>query len=309
MIECIRYRGWNNCCKLSNGTVELVVLADVGPRVIFYGFQGGENQFHEVEEDAGQTGTTKFRLYGGHRLWVSPEVDRTYFPDNSPVAVSELGKTVRFTAPREDAPPGTGLQKEFEIELAPSGSAVRVTHRITNHGTQPSVLAPWSPTMMREGGRGILPLPPRHTMDKDHYQPVGVFGVWSFTDFADPRWHLGTDFIQLSQSASPTGRFREQMGGIFNPAGWGAYVRQGVLFIKRAQVVAGASYPDFGCNFELFTNPEFLELETLGPMVELKPGETVQHVERWSLFANVPDRQDEEWVRNTVVPYIAKSDA
>ena len=58
--------------KLSNGVVELVVTADVGPRILFYGFRNGENQFHEVKEDAGKNGGSEFRLYGGHRLWVSP---------------------------------------------------------------------------------------------------------------------------------------------------------------------------------------------------------------------------------------------
>ncbi|PYJ52637.1 MAG: hypothetical protein DME82_16060 [Verrucomicrobia bacterium] len=88
MLERIPYRGWNTAYRLSNGTVELIVLADVGPRIISYRFIGGENQLHEVEADTGQLGRSDFRLYGGHRLWVSPELESTYFPDNVPVEVS-----------------------------------------------------------------------------------------------------------------------------------------------------------------------------------------------------------------------------
>jgi hypothetical protein len=306
MIERIGYSGWKNCWKFFNDAVELIVLADVGPRVIWYGLRGGENQLHEVEQDAGRIGSQEFRLYGGHRLWASPEVGRTYFPDNVAVTVSRQGNAARFTAPREHAPPGTKLQKEMEIELDPQGAGVRVTHRITNHDTAATELAVWAPTMMRAGGRAILPLPARHVMDKDHYLPVGVFGVWSYTDFADARWKLGTEFVQLTQAKNPNGRFREQMGGIFNVAGWGAYFRRGTVFVKRAPVIAGARYPDGGCNFELFTNPEFLELETLGPLVELKPGETAEHEERWCLFENVPDGDGEGWVRKVVVPRVGK---
>ena len=80
MLQRIRYRGWNHAYQLSNGTVELIVLADVGPRIIFYGFCNGENELHEVDRDSGLSGGCDFRLYGGHRLWVSPEVERTYFP-------------------------------------------------------------------------------------------------------------------------------------------------------------------------------------------------------------------------------------
>ena len=92
--------------------------------------------------------------------------------------------------------------------------------------------------------------------------------MWSYTDLADSRWVFGTEYIQLNQLSEPTGRFKEQMCGIYNPAGWGAYYRDGHLFVKRAPVIAGARYPDFGCNFEVFTNPDFLELETLGPLQE-----------------------------------------
>ncbi|HKI26136.1 MAG TPA: hypothetical protein VKA07_07415 [Candidatus Sulfotelmatobacter sp.] len=302
MIERIRYRGWENCWKLSNSEVELIVLADVGPRVVWYGVRGRENQFHEVDQDAGKAGGGEFRLYGGHRLWAAPEVARTYFPDNVGVKVAQIGNALRFTAPVEDSPPGTRLQKEMEIEMDAAGSGARLTHRISNHDSRSTELAVWAPTMMRAGGRAILPLPARHPMDQDHVLPVGMFAVWSYTDFADPRWLLGTESVQLVQTENPTGRFREQMGGIFNSAGWGAHFRRGTLFVKRAAVIAGARYPDGGCNFELFTNPEFLEVETLGPLVELKPGETAEHVERWWLFEGVPDGTGEEWVRQEVAP-------
>jgi hypothetical protein len=309
MLDRFSYRGWNNAYKLSNGVVELVITADVGPRILFYGFCNGENLLHEVEQDAGKTGSSEFRLYGGHRLWVSPEVERTYYPDNTPVTVSQYGNATRFTALRESAPPGTNLQKELEIEVAATGSLVRITQRIRNEDAHSTTLSPWSPTMMRAGGRAILPLSPRIAMNKDHYLPVGAFGIWSFTDFADPRWVLGTAYIQLRHLANPQGRFKEQMGGIYNAAGWGAYFREGDLFVKHAAVINGARYPDFGCNFEVFTNPEFLELETLGPLVELQPGEVVEHVEHWSLFADVPRGENEAWIDSTVIPLVCQTSA
>lgn len=308
MLDRISYRGWNNAYRLSNGTVNVIATADVGPRILFYGFCGGENVLHEVSADAGKIGGSEFRLYGGHRLWVSPEVDRTYYPDNASVTVSERGKSVIFVAPREAHAPGTNLQKELELELSDSGSQVHITHRILNHDTQATRLAPWSPTMMRVGGRAILPLSPRIAMDKDHYQSVSAFGIWSFTDFADPRWVFGTSSIQLRQDPHPTGRFKEQMGGIYNSAGWGAYYNGSSVFIKRAPVISGANYPDFGCNFEIFANPEFLELETLGPIVELPPGGQVEHIERWSLFSDVPDGEDDAWVEAAILPRAQQSE-
>jgi len=60
MLERISYRGWDNAYRLFNGVVELVVTADVGPRILFYGFRNGENLLHEVKEDAGKTGGSEF---------------------------------------------------------------------------------------------------------------------------------------------------------------------------------------------------------------------------------------------------------
>jgi hypothetical protein len=306
MLERISYRGWKNAYRISNAVVELVLLADVGPRIVSYKFVGGENILHEVPEHAGLTGGTDFRLYGGHRLWISPEVERTYFPDNSPVEVSEEQNLVRFSASPESVPPGSNLQKELEIQLGQSGSQVTINHRVTNRDSRPTELAPWAPTMMKAGGRAILPLQPRAAMDQDHFQSVGPLTLWSFTDFADSRWMLGTEYIQLRQQQNPTGRFPEQMTGIYNPAGWGAYFLNGTLFVKRAPVIPGAAYPDFGCNFEVFTNPDFLELETLGPKVTLASEESTCHTESWTLFRNVPEGEDDAWIRSAVAPLASK---
>lgn len=302
MVEKLSYHGWNNAWRLSNGTVELVVLADVGPRIVHYGFCGRENFLYEAASDAGLTGGDGFRLYGGHRLWAWPEVPRTYFPDNCCVTVSQGDDFVRFTAPIEDRAPGTNLQKELEVALHADGTHVRIVHTIANRSVDATELAVWCPTMMRPGGRAILPLPTRAAMDSEHFQSVGPMTLWSFTDLADPRWSLGTEFIQLAQDSHPQGRFPEQMTGIFNPAGWGAYYAEGTLMIKRAMPLPNARYPDFGCNFEIFTNPDFLELETLSPIVKLEPGESGSHTETWALFRDVPAGNDDAWARSTLLP-------
>jgi hypothetical protein len=301
-VEKKEYRGWRNAYSLFNDAIELVVLADVGPRVVRYAFRGGENQFHEFDKQAGHSGGTEFCLYGGHRLWAWPEVARTYFPDNQPVEVVSTSTGAIFTAAVERTPPGTALQKRISIELSEAGTHVKLVHSIANLAPTSTQLAPWTPTVLRPGGRAIVPLPPRAAMDKDHFQSVSPLTLWSFTDFTDNRWVLGRDFLQLIQQENPSGRFPEQMSGLFNAAGWGIYVHSGSAFLKRASSVAQAQYPDFGCNFELFTNPEFLELETLGPVVTLEPGELAHHTEHWWLFDGIPRITNEDSIRSALVP-------
>ena len=306
-IEKREYRGWQNAYSLSNGEVELIVLADVGPRIVYYGFRGGENQFHEFADQAGQSGGQEFRLYGGHRLWAWPEIESTYYPDNVPVDVAEIDGGLRFSAPVERSSPGIGLRKQIAVRLAESGTQVTLSHTIFNGGKTVVRISPWTPTVLRPSGRAILPFPPRAAMDKDHFQSVGPLTLWSFTDFSDSRWKMGREFLQLEQQQKPRGSFPEQMSGLFNPAEWGAYYRSGSLFLKRAKLIPGATYPDFGCNFEIFTNPEFLELETLGPIVDLAPGQSTTHIEYWWLFENVPSGEDDSWIRLAILPLVERA--
>ncbi len=82
----------------------------------------------------------------------------------------------------------------------------------------------------------------------------------------------------------------------------GAYFLNGTVFLKTAPATPGALYPDFGCNFEVFTNSDFLELESLGPKVQLGPGESTSHTEGWALFKNIPGGKDDSWIRSALLP-------
>jgi hypothetical protein len=302
--EEVEYNKWKQALRICNDSVQLIVLTQVGPRILFFGFLGEENEFHEVPEHSGMSGDQIFRVFGGHRLWVSPEVQRTYYPDNVPVTVRTEGDAFIFTAPPESAPPGTNLQKEIEIRLADTGARVAITHRIRNLGPESTEMAPWALSVMAAGGTAILPLPPRAPMSSGRLLPEGVLALWCYTDLADPRWRIGTSYIQLQQASNSGGKFQEQMAGIFNPFGWGAYFRRGHLFVKKTSVVKNAKYPDFGCNFELYTDPHSLELETLGPLSTVKPGDTVEHTEHWWLFKGIQPGESESWIDSVVLPKI-----
>src|SRR5713226_1650682 len=96
-IEKINFKGWPNSYRMTNGEVELVVTGDVGPRIIRYGFVGGQNIFKEYADQIGKTGEKEWQIRGGHRLWVGPEdLTRTYALDNGPVEYKEQDGIVRF---------------------------------------------------------------------------------------------------------------------------------------------------------------------------------------------------------------------
>jgi hypothetical protein len=280
-IEKTEYKGWKNCYRVTNGEVELIVTGDVGPRIIRFGFVGGQNLFKEFADQLGKSGEDKFQLRGGDRVWKAPEDPvATWAPDN--VAV-EIQVTATGLIAREPIEPLTNLQKEIEVSMAASGTSVKVSHRIANRSLFPLEFAPWAPTMMAPGGVAVSGFPPRgrHPANLEATNPLVM---WAYTNLADPRWKFTKKYLTLRQDPSNS---EAQKLGSFNPKTWAAYLLHGEVFVKRTRADASKTYPDFGCSFETFTNNEFLEIETLGPMTKLRPGDMVEQVERWALFRNV----------------------
>jgi hypothetical protein len=243
----------------------------------------GENVLAEIPP-ASQRVATPFgddwHIYGGHRLWYAPEdAERSYYPDNAPVSVDEIASGVRL---RQAVEAHTQLEKQLEVVLAPRGSEVTVTHRLINHGTVAHELAPWALTAMRPGGRALFLHPP-FTPHPAALAPARPLVLWPFTRMHDPRWTWGDRMFCLRQDP---GADAPQKVGCYDLRGAMAYALPGETFVKRHTPRPGP-HADFGCNVQTFTNAHFLELETLGPLVSLAPGQVVEHVERWRLFAGV----------------------
>ncbi len=288
MISIIPYQGWSRCARLSNGTVDLLVTLEVGPRVIRFGFIDGPNEFVEYSDQMGKSGESIYRSYGGHRLWVAPETKGwTDHPDNGPVVLVKEEEDVALFTPAAEA--GTALQKSLRISFLPSSTGVRVEHLLKNVGRTPVELAPWALSVMAAGGTAIIP----HERPIPHPEkvlPARPLSLWHYTDMTDPRWNWGRHFVFLRQDTSAT---IPQKFGALVTQGWAAYHNTNRLFVKRFPYDPSAVYPDFGVNAEFFTNARMLEMESLGGLSTLKPGETTSHTEHWYLLHNVTLPSDE----------------
>lgn len=292
------YKGWQNCLRLSNDHLDVIVTTDVGPRIIRFGFVDDVNEFREYEDQLGKTGGDEWRIYGGHRFWHAPEAQpRTYYPDNAPVEVEQHADFVRLIQPTE---PTTGMRKEIDFRLSPDEPHLQLTHRLTNTGLWPVELAPWALSVMAQGGTAIIPLPPRGP-HPENLLPTSTLTLWAFTDMADPRWTWGRKYVLLRQDPALS---EPQKVGVSVPDGWAAYARDGHLFVKTFTHQPDVTYPDFGCSFETFTNGDMLEVETLGPLATVAPGASVEHVEHWFLFRNVQMPANDDEVDRDVLPRV-----
>src|SRR5215469_10256099 len=228
-VEKIEYKGWHNCYRVSNGEVELVVTGDVGPRIIRFGFVGGQNLFKEFDEQLGGTNEEKFQLRGGDRVWKAPEDPvATWAPDNVPVQIKETPSGLIATAPVE---PLTHLQKEIEVQMASQGTRVDVIHRITSRGLFPLKFSAWALTMMAPGGVAVSGFPPRgkHPINLEATNPLVM---WAYTNLADPRWKFTKKYLTLRQD--PDNPDAQKLG-MFNADTWAAFLLNGEAFLKRTK--------------------------------------------------------------------------
>ena len=297
-VEKTEFGGWANCLRIANEHAELIVTLDVGPRIISYQhLPGGKNVLKTNAEELGTSGEDHFVARGGHRFWLSPETERTYLPDNVPVIAEALPDGVRI-----EGAVG-GIRKELTITLAAETSAVTLSHRATNLGAEPAELATWGITVMEPGGLEIIPRPALGEHPRD-LLPDRVLVLWPYTDSSDERWRWGREFITLRQTPhSPPAKL-----GLRHRQGWVGYLMRSALFIKTVAFEEGAAYPDFGCNFETFTNSQMLSIETLSPLRTLAPGESAGHTEGWRLFGSLPEPGSlkETALAEWLAPFLAK---
>lgn len=299
MIEKVPYAGWPNCYRLTDGKIELIATGDVGPRIVRLGFVGGENVFGGLEEQFGLVGGEEWRLYGGHRFWHSPEaMPRSYYPDNNPIQVeSEDGDTLRLIQPTETT---TFMQKTIEVKLMEDH--VEVAHTLSNEGLWPVEVAPWALSVMAVNSVAIIPQPQG---DPKALLPNRTLMLWPYTDMTDPRVHWGRKFVLLRQDPAIEQPIKL---GLSADDGWCACLVGETLFLKGFDYFVDAIYPDNGCTVESYACDRFLELETLGPLVYLEPGDSTTHVERWYLFEGVRcDLSDEDDIERMLRPLLGQA--
>ena len=152
----------------------------------------------------GRTGDKDWHIYGGHRVWHSPETRaRTYFPDNEPVEVEVLANGIKVTQPLET---NCGIRKRLQVTMAADQPEVLVEHYLTNEGVWPLEMAVWCLSVMAPGGVGLAPQPKEN--DDEGLLPNRTLTLWPYTNMADPRYTWGDRLVRLRQDPGlgPTDR-------------------------------------------------------------------------------------------------------
>jgi hypothetical protein len=277
-IQKIQYNGWNNCWRMSNGVVDLVVVPQIG-RIMRYGMINKRNILWEAKEEEGKTNppqTSKSWVnFGGDKLWVAPQSIWGWPPDpwldSGSMTVKILpGHRLLLTGQES---PITHVRFSREIILAPKGTDVTFVNRMKNIGKQHVKWGIWQITQVNGDGETTL------YIDK-HSRFKG--SVYKFKNMAPDSAHLkishGMAFFRLHPGKNQKIGSDSTKGLIIGR--WPDYT-----FTIFSAYHHGLIYPDMGCGQEIYSSDtlNYVEMESLSPIYSLSPGKQARFVTRWTL--------------------------
>lgn len=280
------YKEYGRCLSISNGVIEAYVTVDIGPRIIKFGYEGGQNFMNDDRtllggKDMDKTYTDFFgegrrwENLGGHRIWLSPEsYPETYLPDDRKVEYEVTESGAVFT-PLADTQ--VGVQKTMEIKMDADDANMQVIMRVKNISEAPKEFAIWALSVCSQDGDLIIPM---NTNDTGLLANRKI-SVWPYTDMSDNRIYWGKKYVTVHQDRTAT--TPAKLGFDLN-CGTAYYVLGDEILSKKYDTNhPSAAYPDGGCSFETYVCGEMIEFETLGELKTVAPMDESEHIEAWSL--------------------------
>ncbi len=263
--ERVRWEHWD-AVRCATAEAELIIGVSAGPRCLSLRYRGGNNLLHL---DTTDFRVGDWRLYGGHRFTVAPEGPQSYVPDNAPCEVRREEHVLIITAPTYSS----GLRRNLRVTPIEDGAGVSLDHVLENQGRNPWTGALWAITCVPSSGPVVARRGP------------GNPRFWPGTDVTP--WDIGPDVLTVVANGT-----RGKAGWHSDPA-WLASLQSDAAFVIHSPQAPGREdCVDDGCNVEVFTDANYVELETLSGQINLPPGGTTQHLQRWRVLAPIYSAAD-----------------
>jgi len=248
--------------------VVAVAIPQVAGRIVHYSLDG-ENILYNPQN----------RAAGGYGLDLGPE---RAIPPHPAIWTGKhtwamLGDIATITSERD---PAVGMRVGKNVMIDGATGALDLLQRMTNVSGAESAWCFWDRTLCKSGGYCVIPLNP-----KSRFPAKWVLGtrrgpVWWEYDGISPA-HPNVKILDGMLVAKAGGK--EQKVGADCSAGWIAYVRGTLLFVKYFPFVPGGNYTDNGISVAHYFNDTIAELEPLSPEARLKPEGEYTFPERWTL--------------------------
>jgi len=238
-----------------SGDVTMTINAAEGGKVISYKYKDQEvlsqNQFPNAY---------------GSTFWTSPQVEWNWPP------VAEIDRLpyeiVSETANEEIVLKGKvaeklkySVTKKFAVDK--KDGAIVATYTITNASDETRKVAPWEITRVPGEGTVFFDCP---------LAGITPEGLMPFTEAFKASW-LKFDVQKENRKINADGK------------GWLAYVNNGVMMVKKFPNITPDQPAPNEAEIQVYINANstYVELESQGAYIELKPGESLDWTVRWYL--------------------------
>jgi hypothetical protein len=296
-IHAISYKGWRDCICLDNGVIRAIVVPAIG-RVMQLSRKGDEaGCFWENPVLVGrlhETSSDEWINFGGDKSWPAPQAEwprrqgRDWPPpvgfDARPMRAEVQGWSVVLTS---EIDPGYGIQQVRRVELDAEAPVMRICTEFHKLSGSPMRVAVWTITQLRE---------PELLAVRE--AKLSAFAGGFDRQLPTEPWKLQRGDGVLSFARHPR---RCTKAGVETAAmvwvGKNSMVR---IESRSDEGDEARIFPEGGCRSEIYTNPDplaYVELETLGPLVELKPGDSTERTAIYTVLPRTMDNAAEEAVR------------
>lgn len=296
-VEKINYRGWNDCYKLSNDSVEVIIVPSIG-RAISFRRVDGSNVFNTFEDSLGKNRepVDNYITYGGLYTWLAPqyawrltEEQRNGGADGmAGVPMDGLPHEVKNIGPRTLTIGMTDNENyKIEIEkkytLDPKSPKLLYSIRCKNVGNTTVRWATWNLSAIKKTGKVLFSAP--NGLADLRFSCNGRNLPENLNRFID--FHNSVAIVDLEATSEQTGKYYVKPAG-----GYIMHCTKDYWFVRSFQISNASSEILFTDNYsqiELWvdTITGLYELEILSPEFILKPNdEYVWSEELWIVRTN-----------------------
>jgi hypothetical protein len=273
----ISYHGWPHAYVLTNGTVEVIVVPEVG-RVMQFHFVGEDTIFWENEKLYGKApdpSSKDWQNFGGDKSWPAPQADwpkmisREWPPppafDSIPVKAETHDGVIELINPVE---PAYGVRARRTISVDPHDPVMTITTMYEKLEGDPVKVGIGVITQFREPERAFMVLPRKPRFPRGYVQL---------------EWTTPADLKVADGLLSLKGGIQSQIGSDADTLIWmndKYVVRIDSPRVKRAE------YADQGANAIIYTSPKpdgYVELEPFGPLKTMKVGDRIERTVKYTL--------------------------
>lgn len=293
------YAGWTRSISINNGETLLVIVPGAGGRALRYALNNENIFFLSPDLDGKTLADLNGRgAHGGHQIDLGPELGK--IPDHPELWWGDYSwhvpgpYSVEVTS---KADPVTGVRITKSFVMDPDNGELGITQTMENTTTNPVKYCLWDRTLCLNDGFAVIPLNRKSCFaNRWALRVKDAKGDWQYDGGAKApeQVHVVMDHLVVRCQGPAT------KVGADNLTGWIAYVRGRLMYVKYFPCFPKGSYTDGGCSAEVYFDQGVAELEPLSPEVELKPNETYEFPEKWTLLElDEPVTTPEQAVRAT----------